>query len=328
MLRRRHSPTWRKPCKVPKPIIAAATVVVFSAVLNGEARPQFQSGEFVTYSQDSWGATPSPGNAAQLLATYFGVVYAELGGVEVGISGASGFSMLFDRSSAVLDYLPAGGLVAPLSADLVNPQSSSSGGFGGHVLALQLDIDFGDAGFLNGTAGIPFGDVTLVNMDAISFFGGAPIDLSALNGLTVREFLAHVNSRLGGGPGPYLLDDIALLTEDVTSAFESGTPSQFAQDHLRVGLPGDFNQDGAVDAADYVVWRKGVGVEPTDDNYNLWRENFGRTAAGGGGISSVPEPATLLSLAIAGLASAFPPRPTRRMPRRPAHSSGLFGQST
>ena len=29
-----------------------------------------------------------------------------------------------------------------------------------------------------------------------------------------------------------------------------------------IPIPGDFNHDGTVDAADYVVWRKGVGVAP------------------------------------------------------------------
>jgi T5SS/PEP-CTERM-associated repeat protein len=40
-------------------------------------------------------------------------------------------------------------------------------------------------------------------------------------------------------------------------------------------LPGDFNTDGAVDAADYVVWRKNGG---TQADFDLWRANFGRTA--------------------------------------------------
>jgi hypothetical protein len=40
-------------------------------------------------------------------------------------------------------------------------------------------------------------------------------------------------------------------------------------------LDGDFNNDGAVDAADYVAWRKGVDVASTPENYNLWRTNFG-----------------------------------------------------
>jgi hypothetical protein len=37
-------------------------------------------------------------------------------------------------------------------------------------------------------------------------------------------------------------------------------------------LPGDFNNDGLVDAADYVAWRERGGSQ---DDYNVWRSNFG-----------------------------------------------------
>jgi autotransporter-associated beta strand protein len=57
-------------------------------------------------------------------------------------------------------------------------------------------------------------------------------------------------------------------------------------------LPGDFNFDGTVDAADYVMWRK-TGGPP--DGYTIWRTNFGRTTGGGSGSNAtVPEPATAL----------------------------------
>jgi T5SS/PEP-CTERM-associated repeat protein len=65
------------------------------------------------------------------------------------------------------------------------------------------------------------------------------------------------------------------------------------------GLPGDFNNDGAVNAADYIPWRKGIGVASTPANYNLWHTNFGRTAAGGSlaNAPSVPEPRSVILLA-------------------------------
>lgn len=39
-------------------------------------------------------------------------------------------------------------------------------------------------------------------------------------------------------------------------------------------LPGDFNHDSSVDAADYVVWR--LSSDSADD-YNLWRTHFGQS---------------------------------------------------
>jgi hypothetical protein len=64
----------------------------------------------------------------------------------------------------------------------------------------------------------------------------------------------------------------------------------------------DFNRDGKIDAADYVVWRKNGG---TVDQYNLWRATFGTTTGSGAGAvfnpstsSHVPEPATALMLIL------------------------------
>lgn len=40
-------------------------------------------------------------------------------------------------------------------------------------------------------------------------------------------------------------------------------------------LSGDFNQDGMVDAADYTVWRDGLGTTYAMSDYSLWRTNYG-----------------------------------------------------
>ena len=38
-----------------------------------------------------------------------------------------------------------------------------------------------------------------------------------------------------------------------------------------VPVPGDYNHNGIVDAADYVVWRKTDGTQPA---YDTWRANL------------------------------------------------------
>jgi hypothetical protein len=57
-------------------------------------------------------------------------------------------------------------------------------------------------------------------------------------------------------------------------------------------LPGDYNANGTVDAADYVVWRKRGG---TPQEYETWRAHFGATdsAAAVSGIATVPEPTAI-----------------------------------
>jgi hypothetical protein len=73
-------------------------------------------------------------------------------------------------------------------------------------------------------------------------------------------------------------------------------------------LPGDFNHNGTVDAADYVVWRKGLGSTYTMADYEVWRAHFGETAGSGAALPStepltanIPEPtaAALLTVSFA-----------------------------
>jgi hypothetical protein len=66
------------------------------------------------------------------------------------------------------------------------------------------------------------------------------------------------------------------------------------------GQPGDYNEDGHVDAADYVAWRKlpaNFGGDPA--GYNTWRANFGEGSPGSGGSGGVPEPAACALALIA-----------------------------
>jgi hypothetical protein len=67
-------------------------------------------------------------------------------------------------------------------------------------------------------------------------------------------------------------------------------------------LFGDFNHNGTVDAADYVMWRDGLATTYTLADYDLWRANFGDTASGATlpdpSSAPVPEPATLTMLVL------------------------------
>ncbi|HEX2474614.1 MAG TPA: hypothetical protein VHK01_07710 [Lacipirellulaceae bacterium] len=72
--------------------------------------------------------------------------------------------------------------------------------------------------------------------------------------------------------------------------------SPFTQPWFLTPITGDYNDDGEVDAADYVVWRKNDG---TPTAYDMWRANFGRTSAAGAADTNgtaVPEPGSLVLL--------------------------------
>ncbi|TWT94013.1 hypothetical protein Pla108_37240 [Botrimarina colliarenosi] len=90
-------------------------------------------------------------------------------------------------------------------------------------------------------------------------------------------------------------------------------------------LLGDFNADGVVNAADYVVWRDNLGlsvtlpnedpsVSPgavTADDYQTWRENYGASLAGVAKSSTpTPEPGSIWLVCVLGgcVAGASPSR--------------------
>ena len=81
--------------------------------------------------------------------------------------------------------------------------------------------------------------------------------------------------------------DTGLLAFQAT--FTDGSTGVFVAD-TNSGQPpqlfGDFNNDGVVGAADYVVWRKGFPQTYSQNMYNIWRHNFGATQYAVGTSSS------------------------------------------
>jgi hypothetical protein len=97
-------------------------------------------------------------------------------------------------------------------------------------------------------------------------------------------------------------------------------------------LTADYNANGVVDAADYVLWRNanGTSVTPgtspdgTGDgfvniaDYDFWRSRFGLPAGSGSGVGSstnaIPEPSTFVLVAFGALAFSLAFRRHSRLP--------------
>ena len=105
-------------------------------------------------------------------------------------------------------------------------------------------------------------------------------------------------------------DDVELPS--LATNLEWDTSQLYLTGVLTVALPGDFNLDEMVDAADYVVWRKNetannplpndTGLTTQVVRFNLWRGNFGAMAGAGAGNSdastAAPEPGSLVLLML------------------------------
>lgn len=142
------------------------------------------------------------------------------------------------------------------------------------------------------------------------------INVTAADGLTVNGGTVNLTDAGGLAAGTYTLIDysgnlsggVGLMTLGTQPAGFSyslvNNPGNSSIDlHVNaLGLPGDFNGDGKVDAGDYVAWRKNpsaFGGDPA--GYNTWRANFGNPPGSGsggglGGSGAVPEPTTFVLL--------------------------------
>jgi fibronectin-binding autotransporter adhesin len=141
---------------------------------------------------------------------------------------------------------------------------------------------------------IPAGVNDAIADTATVFLGGSSRGVASLAGGVIETVGAiNFNGTLVTTPGDY---------SDVTHPdFFEGTGI------FRIAAPGDqegdHNEDGIVDAADHVAWKKIPSLFGGDPGgYDEFFENYGEGNAGGGGAAGVPEPAALV---LVGLLAPF-----------------------
>ena len=106
----------------------------------------------------------------------------------------------------------------------------------------------------------------------------------------------------------------STILNNLGNFFSTSIAARTLQVFVISGVPGDYNRDGTVDAADYAVWRKAQGTTmqlPNDNGiggmvglaqYNLWRSGFGTPGGSGRKFAvwpTVPEPAPVLMAIVA-----------------------------
>jgi hypothetical protein len=181
----------------------------------------WHDGDEVTYDQTIWGGPDIAGTPPNLVHLNFHTIYP--GVMELGIPLAQGGHFMdFTDQSTLLIYLPQSQPAGALNANVTDPTSTSSGIFGGQIAALRLNVDFSDANIISGTSGLKFGDLRLCGLTTTT----------GLNGSTIRQLQAIVNTALGGGTTPFAITDLSSLLTDVNASFEGGFVSTFAQAHV------------------------------------------------------------------------------------------------
>jgi hypothetical protein len=243
-----------------------------------------------------------------------GQLFLGLARPDFGAGLTNNGDLVFTDSTMVNDAVTNNGAITALADVTFNDPVNGAGGFYG-----AGTITF-DGGFSPGAspAAVSFeGDVVFGASNTLSVeIGGTEL------GAGYDSLRIDGQAALGGALGVSLINGFA---PNVGNSFEvlhadAGIFDTFATTSLpalatgldwnvvysnfavllqviAAGLPGDYNQNGTVDAADYVVWRKTDGSQA---GYDVWRTNFGRTAGSGSSLAAaVPEPQSLLLLLVA-----------------------------
>jgi len=184
-----------------------------------------------------------------------------------------------------LDWYPGDDVVDIVGLDVyTNPTSSMSGQWNNileHYNGRKM-IALSESG-------------TLPNADLMETYGIAWSYYSIWQDSFLDDFTpAQVQALMGD-------DDIITLDELMTMPWSDDAPD----------LPGDYNNNGKVDAADYTVWRDAMTAgggslandltpgEVDEFDFVVWRTFFGQSLGGGAGAAAVPEPASLMLMLLA-----------------------------
>jgi autotransporter-associated beta strand protein len=161
----------------------------------------------------------------------------------------------------------------------------------------------GDTKVLGGT--LSTNSASLANAADVYLSTGAILNLNFSGTDTIDQLFINGAAQatgIWGGTGSGAANISPLLSGSGTLTVTTGAVA---------GVPGDYNNNGTVDAADYVVWRNGgplqnevAGTTPgsvTAEDYDAWRARFGNNSGSGSGQSAaVPEPTSIL-LVFAGV---------------------------
>jgi T5SS/PEP-CTERM-associated repeat protein len=190
----------------------------------------------------------------------------------------------------------------------------------GNALFLA-DVMFDAASLLNlsiGSEGTTQNPAQLGIAGGLALAGGLNVDVDAGYTPNIGDSFELISAS-GGVTGTFdttTLPDIPGMLEYGILYNATSVRMEVRLEMMSIELPGDYNGNGVVDAADYTVWRDHLGtgfalngngdesgasagvVDQAD--YAHWKANFGRTA-GSGALSNVavPEPSSSALLLIA-----------------------------
>lgn len=161
---------------------------------------------FVTYSKGGWGSKAAGDNVGTLRDTYFDQVYPD----DFVIGDTDGYTITFNASSNVEDYLPGGGGSAVLTKNYENPlKKKKLGNLADQIIAARLNRDYSQAGFLGDNPDYHLGELVYID--------------GPFQGMTVDAFLEMAQTALSGeGLNGFTEEQFKNAAENIINSFHEG----------------------------------------------------------------------------------------------------------
>ncbi len=151
-------------------------------------------------------------------------------------------------------------------------------------------------------------------IDELDFFGGTIDDVHEIRPVLFLGIFQSAGNGAGGGR-LYMDRIIVEVFDDLATANATPLDTTNPGGHIpAAGVPGDYNGNSVVDAADYTVWRDNLGTgfallnrdlsntgDINQQDYDFWKTRFGNTSGSGAvaGSGAVPEPSSVLLALLA-----------------------------
>jgi autotransporter-associated beta strand protein len=247
-----------------------------------------------------------------------------------GTTTVNGGTLLINgtHSRDALQNAYPGGPMPAANAPPVGDYTVNAGGTLGGTGSIGSEADPVNVNVVGGTVnpGASVGTLTVeggANFDATSQFGveisGSTVDKLIADSLNIASGAILDVLPLGNvTAGQYTIAEFGSRTGTFTLNAPAGFSVAYNANNIMltapnisVGVAGDYNGNGVVDAADYTYWRDRLGQnltlpqsDPNDTDgvvttaeYNFWKSRFGATSGSASsslsGNQAVPEPASL-----------------------------------
>jgi LruC domain-containing protein len=161
---------------------------------------------FTTYSKGGWGQKAHGNNVGKLRDTYFDQVYP--GDFVVG--NPAKYTLTFNSSQNIKDYLPGGGGPKVLTKDYVNPKKKDKlGNMADQITAARLNRDFNAAGVLGVNPDFTLGELVFID--------------GPFANISVNDFLVMAELALGGGDmNGHSASEYSSTAENIILSFHEG----------------------------------------------------------------------------------------------------------